>query len=248
MMGFGKGGRRWAPEVHKIGDKYVAYMSIGFGKTGRIRIYVASSDHPVHGWSHPRAIASSKKWNNIDPTFYHDDETNKNYLLYKEDRTTRQGRKRIEMVQLDGTGTHLAKHHRKHTLLVAGVGEHSELERRPKPRNANWSVEAPTLEKHGDRYWLFYSGAGYEVGGGYFVGVASSTKITGPFHREAHPLLRGGSGTMHEPGHQSIIRIVVGGVVRWLMFFHARDAHGKARYLREDQIVWVNGKPQIKQI
>lgn len=245
MTNFDKGGRRWAPEVHKIGGNYVAYMSLGATKTSRIAIYVASSSHPVHGWSKPKRIATSKKWSNIDPTFFHDDKTDQNYLIYKQDRATSQGRKRIVMTRLDQSGTHVAKHADTHTMLTAGVGKHSQWERRPAPRQAKWSVEAPTLEFHENKYWLFYSGAGYEPGGGYAVGAAWAHKPTGPFHRLAEPIVRG-TGTMREPGHQSVVKVVIGGVTKWLLFFHARGSEGKARYLREDQLVWIDGKPHVK--
>ena len=247
MMSFGEGGRRWAPEVHKIGNQYVAYISISLSETSRIKIYVSTSDNPVKGWSKPRPIAASKKWNNIDATFFHDDKTNKNYLLWKEDRHASKGRKTIVMQQLDASGTHLKQGKHKHTLLTAGKGAHSELERRPAPRAPNWSVEAPTLEVHGGKYWLFYSGAGFERGGGYFVGAASASKITGPFHREPKPLVLG-TTKQAEPGHQSIIKVEVNGETRWLLFFHARGAQGKARYLKVDQIVWVDGRPHVKQL
>ena len=247
MMSFGEGGRRWAPEVHKVGDQYVAYISISLTQTSRIKIYVATSDNPVKGWSTPRPIAASKDWNNIDATFFHDAKTNKNYLVWKEDRHASKGRKTIVMQELDASGTHLKTGKQKHTLLTAGVGAHSELERRPAPRAPNWSVEAPTLEFHGGKYWLFYSGAGFERGGGYFVGAASATKITGPFHREPKPLVRG-TTNQAEPGHQSIIKVEVNGETRWLLFFHARGAEGKARYLKVDQLVWVDGHPHVKRL
>lgn len=245
MTSFAQGGRRWAPEVHKIGDTYTAYISISKTETSRISIYVATSSDPVKGWSTPKPIAHAKQWNNIDATYFHDAKTGKSYLLWKEDRHSSKGRKTIVMQELDKTGTHLEGNKKKHTLLTAGVGANSELERRPAPRKPNWSVEAPTLEFHGGKYWLFYSGAGYERGGGYFVGAASASTITGPFHREPHPIVRG-SKTMAEPGHQSIVKVAIGGKTRWLLFFHARRAQGNARYLREEEIVWRQGRPHVK--
>jgi arabinan endo-1,5-alpha-L-arabinosidase len=233
--------RRWAPEVHKISGKYVAYMTLSTSKKGRSRIYVSHSDEPVHGWSHPRPITKARHGSDIDATFFHDPKTKRNYLLWKEDRKAGHGGKRIVMQPLDGKGLHTHGHQR--TLLVAAHGKHSGFERRP--HGGAPSVEAPTLEFHGGRYWLFYSAAGYEHGGRYAVGVASSAKATGPFKREAHPLITGHSG-LREPGHQSVVEVVIGGQKKWLIFFHARGNHGNARYLHERQLVWIHGKPHVK--
>jgi GH43 family beta-xylosidase len=236
----------WAPEVHKVAGKFVAYMSLQrAGVDLHTKIYCATSDNPVTGWTDLHPIASSNQWANIDPTFFHDPKTGKNYLIYKEDKNPLLGRKRIVEHELDATGTNEVGHGPPRPLLTAGVGAHSGWERRPPPRPPLWSVEAPTLELHDGKYWLFYSGAGFERGGGYAVGAAWSNSITGPFHRVAHPILRGHNG-LRQPGHQAIIKVTIGGKTHWILFFHARANQGETRYLHEAEIVWVHGEPQVR--
>jgi beta-xylosidase len=236
----------WAPEVHKIAGQYVAYMSLKNPATDlHTKIYCATSNNPVNGWTNLHPIAASNQWASIDPTFFHDPKTGKNYLVYKEDKQATIGRKRIVLQQVDATGTHAVGHAGPRPMLTAGVGLHSGWERRPAPRPPDWSVEAPTVEVHGGKYWLFYSGAGFERGGGYAVGAAWAPYITGPYQRLAHPILSGHSG-LRQPGHQSIIHVTIGGKKHWILYFHARDNTGATRYLHEREIVWVNGVPRVR--
>ncbi|KAL0025617.1 hypothetical protein WJX79_008399 [Trebouxia sp. C0005] len=50
-------------------------------------------------------------------------------------------------------------------------------------------VEAPFMWKHAGRYYLFYSGNGYNSPE-YAVGYAVADHITGPFHKHPQPVLK----------------------------------------------------------
>lgn len=239
----------WAPEVHQVDGKFVAYTALAKPDEPH-QIFASTSTHPDKDFSTPKRVVSDRDKapsskpslpvSMIDPTFFHDG--NQNWLIWKEDWPSDSGvRRRIVMARCDKTGTHLTG--KPHVMLTAGVGVNSQHEHAP----WGWSVEGPTLVAHGGKFWLFYSGAGYTKTGKYYVGVACADKIQGPYKREPRPLITGDAGAL-SPGHQSIIHVTINGKPEWLIYYHAYSGDPKDgnRYIMASQLHWAkNGDPYV---
>jgi arabinan endo-1,5-alpha-L-arabinosidase len=177
----------WAPEVHAVDGKYVAYFTAR-DHDGVLRIGAATSDTvtgPFKDLGHP--LVSEGKLGVIDPTFFKDDD-GKQYVYWKEDGNGAQPQQpsRILASEVSADGTQL-------------VGEPKVvLQNDPK----SWEdtvVEAPEMVKHGKEYYLFYSGNCY-ANANYAEGVARSDSPEGPFVKEPAPFLHT-SDEWKGPGH-----------------------------------------------
>jgi beta-xylosidase len=95
-------------------------------------------------------------------------------------------------------------------------------------------VEGPWMVRHGDGYYLFYSGGRF-TDATYAMGYALASSPTGPFTKPTPgPILRGTSEVVG-PGGGSVVTGPDGG--DWLVY-HGRAAPGTPRTLRIDPLVW----------
>ncbi len=106
-------------------------------------------------------------------------------------------------------------------------------------------IEAPTLWKHGGKYYLFYSANDY-AGVKYATGYAVADTITGPYAKPSKkPLLATDykSGAALGPGGQDVVLDKKGQT--WLVF-HSWDPTATYRRLMLEQLEWQGDTPVVK--
>jgi beta-xylosidase len=110
-------------------------------------------------------------------------------------------------------------------------------------------VEAPTMIRRDDQYYLFFSANNY-AGVEYAVGYATCDSPLGPCEdAQENPIL---ASRMDEqplvigPGHQSIVQVGD----EWWMLYHAWELvagsrRGDRRFMWIDEIAWEDGRPVV---
>lgn len=223
----------WAPEVHRVNGKYIAYYTVRQKENNRFAIGAAIADSPAGPFKDVgKPIVRNEEVGLIDVNYFQDPNTGRKYLLWKEDQNDFDPPRPTPILiqQLEDDG-----------LTV--IGESIEILRNDRP----WEgvlVEAPQLIYRDGWYYLFYSGNIYAIDE-YAVGIARSRDIWGPYEKYPDPIL------VHDehfsgPGHQFVIQDEDG---KWHMFYHARVKASEGdnrRYLMHDFINWgKNGWPTI---
>jgi beta-xylosidase len=226
-------GNNWAPEVHRVGEQYVAYFTARSASRGKMCIGAATASAMTGPWKdlgHPLVCDSHVSL--IDSSYYRDGATGRHYLLYK----------------TDGNGLSPQEQTVIYAQELGPLGLKPIGTRRALIRNTlAWEgdvVEAPVMIHRGSYYYLFYSGFRY-CNGTYGVGVARAKSPLGPFAKRSAPVLRTNAG-FAGPGHNSIVR--TGG--RAYAVYHAYvGAHecgqDGSRKLMVDAITWSGGWPTI---
>jgi arabinan endo-1,5-alpha-L-arabinosidase len=222
----------WAPEIHHVGDRYVAYFTAR-DREGTLRIGCATSPNVTGPYvDSGKPLASENGMGLIDPTFFHDPNSGKNFLVYKRDANAVKQPTDLMIQQLSDDGTQL-------------VGEPKSILR----NTLGWEgplVEAPELTYRDGYYYLFYSANSY-ANDRYAEGVARSRSPFGPFEKHPDPILRS-SAEWKGPGHGDLVNDASGQT--WFVY-HAWKAgqvgphDGNQRMLLVDPIEWKNGWPRI---
>jgi beta-xylosidase len=214
----------WAPEVHFVNGRYVAYFSARQDSNGKFAIGAATSSSPEGPFtSIGPPIATHSGWGLIDASFFKDPETGRSYCLWKDDKNALSPQQPTPIVlyevQADG---------------VTRIGPAQLLIQNTLAWEGNL-VEAPSLVYRNNYYYLFYSANAY-YDDRYAVGVARATSVGGPYTKLGDPILVS-DAQYSGPGHQFIMQDSSG---EWLMFYHARvKANGTtARHLMQDAIAW----------
>jgi len=227
-------GFTWAPEVIRLkSGKYAIWYTardsssdkqcIGRGFSNRVEgPYVDQSDRPF--------FCDEARDTSIDPSPYRSDD-GKLFLLWKTK----------EMISGDEITT----------IWMARLDDEGNLRRATIKKllinDQEWEgkhVEAPTLLKERNRYYLFYS-AGASTSRGYLVSYATSTNLMGPYTK-SNKIVVGGSKCMKGAGHQSIVEVAPG---ERLIYFHGvhperrQTGDGKARFLDYAYLCFQRGKP-----
>ncbi len=217
----------WAPEVHKVGDAYVAYYTAR-DRTGHLCIGAARAEDPLGPYTDlGRPLVREEEVGVIDANFFKDD-NGRQYLIWKEDGNDN-GRPTplvIRELRPDGMGF---------------VGEGTDLITNDLPWEGNL-VEAPWMIKRDGQYYLFYSANAY-YDDRYCVGVARSDSLAGPFEKSPLPILHSDE-EWAGPGHGSVVVDPEG---RDVFIYHSweRGEEEKGRVLMKDDVHWRNGWPQI---
>lgn len=192
------GGSRdlWAPHLSFVnGTYYLYYSASSFGST-RSAIFLATSTTGESGsWSHRGLVvetSSSSNYNAIDPDLFIDDQGNW-WMTFGSFWSG------IKQIRLDPA-----------TGLRADSGMTSLAAR----SGGSQAVEAPTLFKRGDSYYLFVSWDRCCQGADstYRIMVGRSSSPNGPFvDRNGTPMTSGGGtqilashGNINGPGHQDV--------------------------------------------
>ncbi len=223
-------GNYWAPEIAEFNGKFFVYY-VGHKKGGPLNIAVATADNPKGPWTdHGPMIGQDP--GSIDPMPILD-ENGVRYLVWKEDGNSRNQPTPIWAQKLSEDGTKL-------------VGEMKELIRNDAPWEGNL-VEGPFIQRHGDWFYMFYSGNGC-CGRActYGLGVARAKKLLGPWEKHpANPILAGNQ-KFKCPGHGSIVTDKSG---RDFLLYHAYDAKDTVYVARQgllDEVKWSkDGWPVI---
>jgi beta-xylosidase len=156
------------------------------------------------------------------------------YLLWKNDGNCCGLATELWAQRLDGDGLEL-------------TGKPSSLGVR---NDAAWEgdlIEAPTLWRDGDTYYLFYSANDYGSRS-YAVGYATAARVLGPYRDgPGNPILRS-RGSAAGPGGQAVVADGHGG--RWLAY-HAWDSAavgdeaGGQRSMWLDRLGFQGGRPRV---
>lgn len=190
----------WAPDVMKVGDRYLLYYSVSsFGKMDSA-IGLATSptldpDAPAYRWTDHGVVVRSREggdFNAIDPAVFQDDDG----TLWLAFGSQWSGLKGVELDPATGKRLHPEE---PMTPLATGV-----------------PIEAAYLARHRGRYYLFVNRGSCCQGdrSTYHIQVGRSDDLPGPYlDREGKALLEGGGTTVLEqrigpltgPGHAGLV-------------------------------------------
>jgi beta-xylosidase len=229
-------GLTWAPEVARTPAGFVLYYTLRHAASGRQCVSAAVADRPEGPFrdTRPRPLVCQERLGgSIDPHRFVDrDDTA--YLLWKNDGNCCGLPTRLWAQRLDGDGLEL-------TGKPASLGVRDD---------AAWEgnlIEAPTLWRDGDTYYLLYSANDYGSSS-YAVGYATANKVLGPYRDGlGNPILRS-RGKAAGPGGQSVVEDGDGGL--WLAY-HAWDGAavgddvGGQRSLWLDRLSFEGGRPRV---
>ncbi len=177
-------GDYWAPEVYRVGEKYVMLYTARMRENGSLRTGIAFASSPEGPFEDPlgRPLMDFG-YATIDATLTWDDE-GKPYLIYVRDCSENivggHGESQIWGIAL---ADDLLSVKGEPVLLLRPEGDWET-----RSGSTRWN-EGPAVVKHGGRYYLFYSVNGYWMKE-YSVSVASADSPLGPYEKQANdPLL-----------------------------------------------------------
>jgi beta-xylosidase len=213
----------WAPEIHHIGNHYVAYFTARH-KDGKLSIGAATAKDPLGPYTDIGApLVHDASMGMIDATAFVDT-AGTPYLVWKEDGNAVGQKTPIFGQPMSADGTAL-------------TGSRTELI----TNDLGWEggvVEGPWVVSHGGSYFLFYSGNSY-ANATYAVGVARASSPLGPYQKAGNPILAS-NGAWVGPGHCSVVDTPAGDSV---MVYHAWQAGhvngpGDGRMVLIDGVSW----------
>jgi arabinan endo-1,5-alpha-L-arabinosidase len=224
----------WAPDVSETEDGYLMYFvaryRIGEGGTQCIGAAVSDSpEGPFEPVGDEPFICQVDEGGSIDPATYIDTDGQR-YVLWKNDGNSGGGITWLYIQPVSDDGLTLE-------------GEPTQLIKADKA----WEgilVEAPTLWKHDEQYYLFYSANAY-YSPSYGVGYAVADDILGPYEKpSSDPLLE---TSIREgivgPGGQDIVLDEDGDT--WMLFHMWRGGNGY-RAMGLVELTWEEGVPVVK--
>lgn len=220
----------WAPEIHHVGNHYVAYFSARH-QDGSLSVGAAVAPSALGPFADiGQPLVHDAAMGMIDATEF-EDANGTPYLVWKEDGNAVGKPTPIYGQALSPDGTSL-------------VGSRVQLIK----NDLAWEggvVEGPWVVAKGGSYYLFYSGNAF-YNGSYAVGVAVSASPLGPYHKLGAPILTT-NGAWVGPGHCSVIDTPAGDTY---MVYHAWQAGhvngpGDGRPMLVDAVEWSGGWPSV---
>jgi hypothetical protein len=201
------------PEVNCLGVAVSTSPAGPFADTGILDTIPSSRDSA----GRPIGCGDDGGHSNIDAAPFVDPVTGKGYLYLSTGRDpAHEWRRTISVIPLTADRLH-ASGPRVPLFSFTELWEHGV-------------VEGPWVKRHGDRYYLFYSGAGY-TSDDYALGYAYAGAPDGPFTKAADNPLLATRALVVGPGGGSLVPGPHGG--DWLIY-HGRAALGAARTARID--------------
>ncbi len=227
-------GWAWAPEVWRParGGAYVMYHVARFaiGKAGGAQCIGTATSARPEGPYRPVGdkplVCQVSEGGSIDPATFVDDD-GRAYLLWKNDGNSGGGQTFLYIQPLAPDGLSLTGEPVR--LLTADKAWEGVL------------VEAPTLWKHADRYYLFYSANAFNTPR-YATGYAVAHDLLGPYQKPADPLLKTTvAAGIVGPGGQDVVVGPQGDT--WLLF-HSWSAAGY-RFMDLMRLTWQGDAPAV---
>ncbi len=225
----------WAPEVHRIGQRYVLYFTAR-DRSGRLSIGVATAPAVTGPWTDSGApLVHDERAGMIDPHQFQDRDGVR-YLFWKADGNAFHPPEPtpifVQRLSPDG-------------LALAGERTTALVNDQP------WEgavVEGASMVRHGGWYYLFYSGNAYNSDR-YAVGVARARSPLGPFEKRPAPILATGRRWVG-PGHGSLVAV---GASDWYVYHawqpgkvdHPGDPNHYPRMMLIDRVSWRDGWPIV---
>lgn len=223
----------WAPEVIQLGEQFLLYYTARDKVSNRQCIGVAVSDSPEGKFRDSNAepfICQADLGGSIDASPFRDGD--RLYLYWKNDGNCCAQPTRIYVQELSADGLSL-------------IGEPVSLIENDRVWEGS-VVEAPTMFKQGDSYYLFFSANDYG-GANYAVGYAVCESPMGPCEdAPENPILQSllENPPVIGPGHQTLLQL---GDQTWIIY-HAWEVSPQGtktdrRLMWIDPLDWVDGKP-----
>ncbi len=225
----------WAPEVMKVKDNYLLYYTARSKEHDKQCVGVAVADSPEGKFKDALGVplvCQFEEGGTIDASPFRDGD--KLYLLYKNDGNCCGRATYLYIQEMAPDGLSL-------------VGEPTRLIRNDLAWEAH-VIEAPTMWKHDDQYYLFYSANNY-AGVEYAVGYAVCDTVTGPCTKAGDPILKSvlEQPLVIGPGHQTLLQV---GDETWI-FYHAWEVtpqgmRANRRLMWMDRLTWEDGVPVVQ--
>lgn len=235
-------GRNWAPAFGKINDTFLAYYTQNVvsdvyknSYNGRTNIWGAigvsttkrlAADDFEEELNEPM-VRDDESGGIIDPSFFKDPSTNKNYLLYKPDGNGVFQNSSIVIRQLSPKGLGFAGP----GVVIQNGGSTIET-----------LIEGPEMVHRNGYYYLFFS-SGSWAETSYRVYVVRSKNINGPYEGKRLVLSTREGGKFEAPGHGSIVR--AGGKLYYVYHAWEKNHRELGRLPMVDRIFWFNDWPII---
>ncbi len=184
----------WAPELIADHDSFYLYYTArrddGPNKKGTLCVAVATAAQPVGPWTDHGPLVC-QDIGSID-AFSLRDEKGQRYLIWKEDGNDRNQPTPLWAQPLTEDGLKL-------------TGKRKELMRNDAPWERH-VVEGAYILRHGDYFYLFYSGnACCGRGCKYALGVARARKLLGPWEKYIDNPIIGANAAWQCPGHGDVV-------------------------------------------
>ena len=181
-------GNYWAPEIHKVGTKFILTGTSTDSRTGQLVVVMASSSTIDGTYAVRTEPIVTDSVADIDSDIFIDDDGTP-YLVWKRDSDAHTGQHgSIRIRQLDASGVNFAAGSSTTVILDNETGGWE-----------NFLAEAPFLVRRDDAYYLFYSGA--QIDTTYKLGVARSTSLTQMFTRNPSNPIIANDVVWGGPGH-----------------------------------------------
>lgn len=236
LPSWAQSGFTWAPEVTTGagGQGYVMYFVARDSASQKQCIGVAASATPEGPFSSTQdrpLICQLDLGGSIDPSSFTD--AGARYVLWKNDGNCCGLDTWLFIQKVSDDGLQLA-------------GAPTQLIHEDQTWEGNL-VEAPTLWKHGSKYYLFYSANSY-AGVDYAVGYAIADQVAGPYTKpNKRPLLATDleTGAALGPGGQDVVSDKDGET--W-MLYHSWDPTASYRRINIDKLIWQGDAPAVKAV
>ncbi|MDQ3079375.1 MAG: glycoside hydrolase family 43 protein [Pseudomonadota bacterium] len=247
LASWAREGKTWAPEVQRVGGKYLLYYTADYAKLDRqcVGLAVATSPRgPFRDTSAKPLICQADLGGTIDANTFRDAD-GKLYIYYKNDgnRVGKVSHIWVQPMSPDG-------------MKLVGTPVPIARDTRPWEQKL---VESPTMVRAPTGYQLFYSGGYFgwnddQRFSPYAMGYATCAGPMGPcVPSPDNPILHSfndrQAGCISGPGHQSIFTVGKS----TFMAFHAWAANkgcrkaADKRFLYIAPLSWKDGKPVIGQ-
>jgi len=223
-------GKTWAPEVAKVENGFVMYLTAKDASSAYQCIGTATSSTaagPYVGVGTQPLVCPQDAGGAIDASTFRDDD-GKLYLVWKTDGNCCGLDTWIELAPLSADGLSL-------------TGPPVKLLKQDKAWEGDL-IEAPTLVKRDGRYVLFFSANDYSTDR-YAIGTATASVISGPYTASDEPFLSSASshGRYIGPGGQSVVTFKG---KDWLVF-HSWDEAYAYRGMLVRPLTWKGAVPSL---
>jgi beta-xylosidase len=224
----------WAPEVVKLGNRYVLYYTAHDRATDRQCIGAASSRSPRGPFvdrANAPLVCQSALGGSIDASPLL--EGGRLYLYFKSDGNccNMPTHLFVQPLRPDGLGV---------------IGEPTMLLTNGRPWEGK-VIEAPTMVARDGKYTLLYSANDFG-NGSYAVGHARCDSATGPCHPVGDgPFLKSRAEvSLMGPGHQGVFRANAQDYIAYHAWEMKPDGkRAERRFLYIDRLDWVDGQPVV---